>query len=383
MLYLIPAAAVCLVFCVLGFAFWFFRNLARRRPVRKALALVVTATGLVAALCLIPFEQRALDALHVELFVQSGVTVRAIVESMLAMLFFCAPLEEAMKVGIVWPLYLRKRLTGGSLGVTYAVLAASGFAAGEILAYGLMTRASWLTLLRVFLSVPAHIFFAGVWGYVLGNKGRGRYFLLSLIGCVLIHAIYNHIVFSRGPALLVVAIPMFATMAWGVFALMKEGPDSASRWSSPYSLLDPSSVGTGHRAFETHGRTLKLQWIVMGAFVNLGVTLTFLAAAVYAGHRFHVDFALVEEANKDGVVPVLFLASGLLAAFPVSAFLVARASGTRSVLEPAWAMGTSILFVLAIFSVTEPTAIVIAMGLAPVGFLLACAGAVLGFPRAR
>lgn len=383
MAYLIPATAFCLVLLVLGFAYWFFRNLARRRPVRRGPALLVTGAGLIAALCVIPLEERVLRLADIELFVQSGLTVRASVESMLAMLFFCVPLEEAMKVAIIWPLYLRKRISGGALGVTYAVLAASGFAAGEILAYGLMTKASWLMLLRVFLSVPAHIFFAGLWGYVLGGKGRSRYFLLSLMGCVLIHAIYDHIVFSRGPALLVVAIPMFATMAWGVFALLNKGPDSASHWSSPYSLLEPSSVGGSHRIFETQRRTLKLQWIVMGAFVNLGVTLLFLAAAVYAGHRFHVDFALVEEANKEGVVPVMFLATGLLASFPVSAFLVARASGTRSVLEPAWAMGASILFVLAIFSVTEPTAIVIAMGLAPVGFLLACAGAVLGFPRAK
>ncbi len=146
-------------------------------------------------------------------------------------------------------------------------------------------------------------------------------------------------------------------------------------------FIRSSSLGSARRSVEGRGRGVKLHWIFVGAFVNLGVTLTFLALTVYAGHRFGIDFALVEDTSTEGILPVLFLAGGLLASFPVSAFLVARASGTRSVLEPAWAMGGSIIFVLAIFSVTEPTAIVIAAGLAPVGFLLACAGAILGFSR--
>jgi hypothetical protein len=259
------------------------------------------------------------------------------------------------------------------------VFTASGFAAGEILTTAIVDGESWITLLRVSLSMPAHIFFAGLWGYVLGGQGRDRYFTLSFVFCVVLHGIYDHIVFSRGPALLVVALPMFATMAWGVFALLRDSEANPTTSSSVYSLLDAPSMGSVRRALDSRGRSLKLHWILIGAFVNLGVTLSFLAATVYAGHRFGIDFALIEDASTEGVLPVLFLAGGLLASFPVSAFLIARASGTRSVLEPAWAMGASIIFVLAIFSVTEPTAIVIAAGIAPVGFILACAGALFGF----
>ena len=50
-------------------------------------------------------------------------------------------------------------------------------------------------------------------------------------------------------------------------------------------------------------------------------------------------------------------------------------------LEPAWATGVALVAVLALFSVTEPTALVIALAVAPVGFALACAGAWFGIER--
>jgi hypothetical protein len=124
-----------------------------------------------------------------------------------------------------------------------------------------------------------------------------------------------------------------------------------------------------------------IHWIVIGAFVNLGVTLVFLATAVYLGHRYDVDFALADEAGTEGIMPIAILGVALLSSFPVSGFLIARASGALSVLEPAWATGASIILVLALFSVTEPTALVIAVGVAPVGFLLACLGAWFGLAR--
>ncbi len=376
-----PISAGLLIFAVLGFCLWLFRRLRQYRPIRPLQSGVLVTLGALSAMALIPLEDWVLSAAKIDLVIAQGSAPSAQLAPALAMLLFCVPLEEAVKVGVLWPLYLRRRLQSGAQGVSAAVFVASGFAVGEICMATWLQIDSWIGLLRIALSLPAHIFFAGVWGYVLGGRGRDRYFSLTFIGCVVLHAIYDHIVFSRGPALLVVALPMFATMAWGVFALLRDGASNPITSSSVYSLLEPRGLGSTRRSTEGHPRGLKLHWILFGALVNLGVTLSFLATTVYAGHRFGVDFALIEDASTEGVLPVLFLAGGLLASFPVSAFLVARASGTRSVLEPAWAMGASIIFVLAVFSVTEPTAIVIAAGLAPVGFLLACAGAIFGFRR--
>jgi hypothetical protein len=175
---------------------------------------------------------------------------------------------------------------------------------------------------------------------------------------------------------------MLALMAIGVFGLLREqsNPNSSDRMTA-YSLFEAPSVGSVREALSRRGRPVMLQWIVIGSFVNLGVTLTFLAASVYLGHHFGVDFSLVDEAGIEGILPIVILGSALLLAFPVSAYLIARASGAASVLEPAWATGASIVVVLALFSVTEPTALLIAIGIAPVGFTLACAGAWFGLDR--
>jgi hypothetical protein len=372
-------ASVLVALALVGVGYWLYRRLARYRTLSVRSTCLLGAAGLLAACLVIPAEKWLLDAAGIDLVVPPGAGFRASWQAMLAMLLFVVPLEEAIKVGIVWPLYLRHRLSDGMVGVRYAVFIALGFAAGETLVHGWMVGSSWLTLLRTVLAIPAHVFFAGLWGYVLGGTARQRHFFLTFVVCTALHAIYDHIVFARGAALLVVAVPMFATMAWGEWALFRNSATRSQLPTSVYTLFEPASVGSMRRAMSARGHALKVHWIFLGALVNLGVTLTFLAGAVYAGHQFNVDFALVEDSTGEGVLPVLFLAGGLLASFPVSAYLVARASGTNSVLEPAWAMAASIIFVLAIFSVTEPLAIVIAVGLAPVGFLLACAGAILGF----
>src|SRR5690606_23078893 len=73
----------------------------------------------------------------------------------LAMILFCAPLEEAFKVLAIWPLYLNRRLVTGQVGALYSVLAACGFAAVEIVVTSASSGATFWTLLRVALAAPA------------------------------------------------------------------------------------------------------------------------------------------------------------------------------------------------------------------------------------
>ena len=134
-------------------------------------------------------------------------------------------------------------------------------------------------------------------------------------------------------------------------------------------------------AISRRGQRLMIPWILFGVLVTVGVTLVFLGVSVYLGHRFGIDFSLADEAGLQGAIPIALLASALLLAFPFSGFLIARASGAVSVLEPAWATGAAIGVVLVLFSVTEPTALVIALAIAPVGLALACVGAWFGLER--
>jgi hypothetical protein len=68
-------------------------------------------------------------------------------------------------------------------------------------------------------------------------------------------------------------------------------------------------------------------------------------------------------------------------AFPAAGYLVARASGTKSVLEPALGASLAVFGAVLFLSVTTPIAAVFALALTPIAFILASAGAWLGIGR--
>jgi hypothetical protein len=377
-------SAVCLVaFIALGFSLWLWWRLrdSRQLPLRRALSLL--ASGAAFAFVCTLIERWTLGFLEMG----QAASARAGLGSAAAAILFFAPLEEALKVAAVWPSYLRRRLPSGRIGAAHALLAAGGFAFAESLTWFLLwNRTSWLDVLRLGIALPAHFFFAGAWGYMLGGRRRDRWFGAVWLGAVLTHGIYDHIVFGRGPGFLVVALPMLGLMVFGARAVLADGdrgslPPSSSGRNSSISLLETPSLGAMREVMDRKGRPVMVHWILFGALVTLGVMLTFLAGAVYIGHRFGVDFALADEAGVEGATPIALLGAGLLGAFPFSAYLVARASGAVSVFEPAWATGAAIIVILALFSITEPTALIVALGIAPVGFALACAGAWFGLER--
>ena len=76
--------------------------------------------------------------------------------------------------------------------------------------------------------------------------------------------------------------------------------------------------------------------------------------------------------------PVALLGAGLLAAFPLSGFLVARASAARTLLEPAMATGLAIGLTLVLLGLAAPVALVFALAFSPIAWGLACAGAWVG-----
>lgn len=369
---LIAAGVFSLVVIAFVLWLWWRKSAFRYIPLRRLVLLI--ALGALFCTATTYFERWALDYTDVSLNQAGGI-------SLLAMMLFCAPLEEATKAAIIWPFYVSRRLATGQLGAFYAVVAAAGFAASEVILFSIHSGGTWLSLLRVAFAAPAHLFFAGVWGFTLGGARRDRFFWISWITAVGLHGAYDHIVFGRGPALLIVVVPMLGLMAAGVFVLLREPVRLPSHRESRVSLFEAPSVSSVRGALSGRGRRVMLHWIVFGAFVNLGVTFVFLAASVLLGHQYGVNFALAESAGVEGILPVALLGAALLLAFPFSAYLIARASGAESVLEPAWATGASIIAVIALFSVTEPTALAIAMGVAPVGFTLACAGAWFGLSR--
>jgi hypothetical protein len=370
------AAALGLVPLALAFLLW--RRASRLRRVPPRFTLTMVAAGGVVGLLAFYGERLVLGwtGLSLHASPEGGGAMSAL----LAMMVFAAPLEEGLKVLVVWPLFTARRILTPRLGITYAACAASGFAAVESLLATLHADGSGLFVARQSIGIFAHLFFAGVWGYALGagRRSRGRWFGASWILATILHGLFDHVVFGRGPGVLVAAAPMLAVMAVLSWIALR---DVAPRPDAPAStrfVPEPPSLNAMRRALSRSDRPLMIHWIAIGALVTLGLMLVGLALAVYAGHQIGIDFALADEEDMRSSGPLILLGSGMLAAFPLAGYLVARASGASSVLEPAMGAGVAIAAVVGVLSVTAPIAVAFALAVAPVAFVLACTGAWFG-----
>lgn len=130
-------------------------------------------------------------------------------------------------------------------------------------------------------------------------------------------------------------------------------------------------------------RPILARWIGFGALVTVGVITAMLVGAVALGNTFGVDFSAIDRAEgaKAVAVPLVLLGSAALLAFPVAGYLIARASGAHSMIEPAIAAGLAILGTLVLLGLAAPISVVFALAFAPIAFGLACAGAWVGMTR--
>jgi RsiW-degrading membrane proteinase PrsW (M82 family) len=333
-----------------------------------------------------------------------GLDIRASVvgEGTSLLYVFCvvAPLREGAKVAAAWPAFRSKHFDEPYDGVVYAGAAALGFAAVE--SAGVLrehpTGAIWVA--RTLLALPAHLFFASLWGYSLGRskhgtKRAGHLFPIAWAGATLLHGLYLHFVYGRGPAALVGVFPLL--LAMGVVALfaardLRARGDRPSRDLAELAgdsrlsrlsldrLSQPPSLRAVRAALRRTDRPIMIRWILFGALVTLGTMVAGFAGSVAFGHSVHVDFSIVDEHNVNAVPPLVLLGVGVLVGFPVSGFLVARASNLPTLLEPALAAALAIVTTLVLLGLAAPTALVFAVAFSPIAFALACAGAWVGRP---
>lgn len=309
------------------------------------------------------------------------VRVAGVAGSLMAVFLLAAPLEEAAKVLVIWPLYRTRRIDGPRLGVAYATVAASGFAASEGAWLVFHGGGSGLSLLRALLGVFAHLFFAAAWGYaLLAGRVRGRWFALTWGAAVLLHALYDHIVWGRGPGYLAAALPMLVFMVLGAWAVQREmDPDPARLGAA--ARLEPPTLREVREALRPAERPVLLRWVGLGAFVTLGLVITLSAVSVFVGRRMGIDFTLADEADVRSAGPLALLGTGVALAFPLAGYLVARASAAHSVLESALATLVALVALVVLLSLTAPIAVLFALALTPIAIGLACGGAWLGLDR--
>jgi RsiW-degrading membrane proteinase PrsW (M82 family) len=336
--------------------------------------------------------------------VRVGLDIRASVvgEGTSLLYLFCvvAPLREGSKVAAAWPAFRSKYFDEPYDGIVYAGAAALGFAALEnaTVLRAHPTGSIWLA--RTLVALPAHLFFSALWGYSLGRSKHGtklpsNIFPLAWVVATLTHGLYTHFVYGRGPGALAGVFPLLLGMGGVTYFAARDlrargdrpsrdiavaAGDSRLSRRSFERFSAPPSLKTVRAALRRTERPIMVRWILFGALVTLGTMVAGFGGSVAFGHSVHVDFSIVDEHDVNAVPPLVLLGVGVLAGFPVSGFLVARASNLPTLLEPALAAALAIVTTLVLLGLAIPVALVFAVAFSPVAFALACAGAWVGRP---
>jgi hypothetical protein len=376
---MILLAAALLALLPLSLAFLVWRRVSVLGRVSRRLTIVMAVGGALSALFAAYVERVLLSFTGLTLDVATSGASGAL----LATFLLAAPLEEALKVGVVWPLYRTRRIDTPRLGVCYAAAAGAGFSAVKGVVLVIAGAGTGITVLRAVVSVPAQLFFAGLWGYALGTRRSsrgGHWFSLAWLAATLLHGLHDHIVWGRGPGLLVTVIPLFVFMGVGAWIALRDvAPDSLPH---EHSLIPaPPSLHSMREALRPVDHRLLVRWILLGAFVTLGLIIALLGTAVVVGHRLGVDFSLANESDVRSSGPLILLGAAVLLAFPIAGYLVAKASAAHSVLEPALAAGLALAALVAMLFMTAPIGVLFALAVAPLAFGLACGGAWIGLER--
>jgi RsiW-degrading membrane proteinase PrsW (M82 family) len=359
-------------------AYFLFRRVSLLGRASRRLALLVLLLGGAIAAVTVLVERAVLAFTELSFDVRAAGAGSALLASFL----LAAPLEEAAKTAVVWPLYRMRRIAGPQQGLCYAVTAAAGFAAVLGLFRLFSGPLDGLLGLRVLCQIPAHLFFTGVWGYALGaRRGQSRsWFAIAWLAAVAMQGLYGHIVWGRGSGLLIAVVPLLGFMALGAASVLREvdpGPHTMAKLHLP----EPPRLSLVTEALNPRDQPLMLRWVVLGAFVNVGLMFALLIGAVALGHRLGVDFSAADESDMTSAGPLALLGAALLAAFPIAGYLVARASSTVGVLEPALSAAVALASIVAILALVAPLGVLFALAVAPLAFGLACGGAWIGLER--
>jgi RsiW-degrading membrane proteinase PrsW (M82 family) len=314
----------------------------------------------------------------------------------MALLFtfaFAAPIGEAAKVAACWPAFRSRHFDEPYDGIVYASAAALGFGCVEsvlVIHAHADNPAPWIA--RVLFALPAHVFFAAAWGWGLGRARQlrepGAHFPMLFAFAVVGHGFYTHLVYGRGPAALLAAVPLLVAMGIVAFFLARDlrrrslvsdrSRITALSIKSLEVLSRPPSLRAFREALRNRERPIGWRWVALSVFVHLGGMVLGIVAAVAFGYFAHVDFSVVNERDASTVGPVALLVAGVLAGFPLSGYLVARAGELTTLVEAAAGSTLALMGIVVVLGFMAPVALVFALALAPIAFGLSCAGAWVG-----
>jgi hypothetical protein len=197
-------------------------------------------------------------------------------------------------------------------------------------------------------------------------------------------------VYGRGPGALFAVTPLLAVMgvvAWLLARDLRQRGNRPSRAPSAYgarlsrlsSVSQPPSLSAVRDALmHGEGEPVKIRWVLFGALVTIGAMIVGLAAGVLAAHAMRIDLSAVDEHDVGAAAPSLILGIGVLVSFPTSGWLIARAAGVRTLLEPALASVLALVVTLVCLGLAAPFTVVFGLAVSPVAWVLSCFGAWIG-----
>jgi len=310
-----------------------------------------------------------------------------------------APAEMAVVVAAVAPFWRlrRVRMRAGlsrerevKEGVSFALSAALGFVMVRNVFYLIAQGGGWLGLTRIVLGSLSFAMLCSFWGWMLGRNATrglgGRRFSTAWLVATVFSAVCNELIFNHGRIAMFAVLPLLGCMLLVAWILWRDTRPSDAASSIRFSILGSGpapSLSAIREAFRRQDNPVTLRWIGFGALVTTGMITAGIAAAVLLGHEIGLDFSVVDRADPGAevIAPLVLLGSGTLAAFPAAGYLLARASNTRSVLEPALATALAMVLLMVFMGMLAPVSVVFAIAFAPIAFALSCAGAWLGLAR--
>ncbi|PIE06025.1 MAG: PrsW family intramembrane metalloprotease [Sorangium cellulosum] len=385
----LPGALVWLALCVIPSALW-LKFIWQVPPQRDPLSAVLGTSVFAIAL--------GIGAAFVHDFILSLTGLQSDVENfgssvgLAFVLVFSAPLAEGAKVAAAWPAFRSSHFNEEFDGILYSTAAATGFAVGQSGAVLLTNPITGHDVVRVALMVLAHPLMSPIWGYALGKVRRSRTpsgrFVISWLAVTVVHGLMLHLTQATSLLALIAAFSLLLALAfltwWAARDLLARfGRSVRMPAHTMLPLLPTPSLSALKHAFLRAEKPILFHWIALGALTTTGVMLAMFALAVWTGHQIGLDFSAIEREDTSAttVVPLVLLTSSILAAFPISGYLITKASASDSVLEPALAAALAIVAVLIMFGLAAPVALVFALAFAPIAFGLACAGAWFGLGK--
>lgn len=244
--------------------------------------------------------------------------------------------------------------------LVYAGAAALGFASLENGLYCVGSGAE-VFIPRAIMAVPAHLMFAGMWGWGLGfwrfrqTNVLGFFVFLIMFGLSAVaHGAYDAMLYSRNPLLvLLVGVLLMALLGINLGFFWHFRKASPYRWS----LLPDSIRSARKREVKIlRQRGLSVGWVAGGTAIYMAVVLVNLVilGAVFVLHMGVGAFGSIADGTVGFEVVslyILFLMAMMALDFFLAGVVIGRLSRGRTVIEPA----ISAILALSVFTVLIPS----------------------------